>query len=693
MATPTTKRTDLVENLHGHQIADPYRWLEDPDSAETIAWVQAQREHYRAEVEQYPEAAWFAQTMDQIVLQPRRATPVADSGWYFQSRTDGVRNQPVLHGARTLDEVLADDAPVLLDPNLWSADQTTSLAGWTVSPDGRLLAYAVSEAGSDWHTVHFLELQTGALLPTNLVTKFGVCSWLPDSAAVVYAHFADSGQAKGTETAATQRQVIKRFEVADGSTEQVYRSTDPDQQVTPHAEVITSAQGRSVLLVEEGMGTERANELLVAALDQVDGRTTIGEFTPLFGDRAQLRQPLGLVNGSLVLLTDDQAPLGRIVSLDLDAAQPTLTTVVGQGEAMIEHAVLSRSALVLSTLEDASPVLRRTDLAGADLGVVPVTGGALVALSSEATSDEVFLGMSYVTSPVSSYRLDAASGEVTALDADARSTLEVVQQRRRATSADGTEVPYWVFARPEVDLTSGTAPTLLYGYGGFHIPVLADHRPGWLGWLQAGGVLAIANLRGGSEFGNAWYNGGRGANKQHVFDDFIACATDLIDSGVTSSDHLASYGRSNGGLLVGATMTQRPDLFAAAIPQVGVLDLLRFHKFTIGAAWVSDYGNPDVAEEFEVALAYSPLHAVTEGTSYPPTLVVTGDHDDRVVPAHSHKFTAALQHAQGGLAPILTRIESATGHSAGKPAAMVASEWADILTFAAHFTQLDPARG
>ena len=270
---------------------------------------------------------------------------------------------------------------------------------------------------------------------------------------------------------------------------------------------------------------------------------------------------------------------------------------------------------------------------------------------------------------------------------DAGEPLPAVRtSRHRAISADGTEVPYFLIA--PADAPEGPRPTLLYGYGGFRIPVLADFRPVFAGWIAAGGTLAIANLRGGGEFGTRWYEDGKRSAKQHVFDDVIAVAEHLIGTGVTTSRQLALHGRSNGGLLVGAAMTQRPDLFGAALPMVGVLDLLRFHKFTIGSAWISDYGDPEVPEDFATALAYSPLHNVRPGTSYPATLVATGDHDDRVVPLHSHKFTATLQHAQGGDAPIITRIETATGHGPGKPAQMIADEAADLIAFAAHHTGL-----
>jgi prolyl oligopeptidase len=324
---------------------------------------------------------------------------------------------------------------------------------------------------------------------------------------------------------------------------------------------------------------------------------------------------------------------------------------------------------------------------------VEVPGGAVVGLNAKRGDSEAFVGLSSVTSATRSYLIDTGSSTVTSLaelvqpSPEPFLAPETVMERHVATSKDGTPVPYFLITPVDVD-RSRPQPTLLYGYGGFKIPVLADYRPGWPCWLAAGGLLAIANLRGGGEFGTAWYEAGRLASKQNVFDDFVAVAEDLKQTGITTTQQLALHGRSNGGLLVGGVLTQRPDLAAVALPAVGVLDLLRFHLFTIGAAWISDYGNPDNPEQFAQALAYSPLHNVRPGTSYPATLVLTGDHDDRVVPLHSHKFTATLQHAQAGEQPILTRIEVSTGHGLGKPTALVAAEWADLLAFAAHHTGL-----
>jgi prolyl oligopeptidase len=353
----------------------------------------------------------------------------------------------------------------------------------------------------------------------------------------------------------------------------------------------------------------------------------------------------------------------------------------------------SAGGVAVATLADVAPRIEIREWDGSLRHRLDLTGGSLVGLNGRRDDHELFLALSSVTSPTQAYVVDARTGAYEALpDLVPATSLavpepEITVSRLRATSADGTQVPYFLIT-PAGWREPG--PTLIWAYGGFKIPIFADYRPGWTGWLAAGGALVVANLRGGGEFGTDWYDDGRLANKQHVFDDAIAVAEDLVARGVTSRDQLAVHGRSNGGLLVGAVITQRPDLFAAAVPGVGVLDLLRFHLFTVGAAWKSDYGDPEVAADFATALAYSPLHRITPGTAYPPTLVLTGDHDDRVVPLHSHKFVATLQRAQSGPGPVLTRIETATGHGAGKPTSLVAAEWADLLAFVAHHTGLVP---
>jgi len=693
---PDTRRGDVLDTLHGRSIADPYRWLEDPDSPETVDWVRRQNEVTEAYLEQLDDRAWFRRTMRAVVSQPRAGAPRKHGGHYFVARNDGTQDQDVWFVAESLQELL-DGGRVLVDPNTFSADGTDSLGSFTVSDDGRYFAYTLSEGGSDWQTFVLLDLASGEQVDDAVIqTKFSEPTWLPDSASYLYTDFAHEGHAAGTDTQTVKggRLRLHRVGSPQESDEVVMEFVDNDQLMF---EPEVSADQRYVV-VSIAEGTENRNRLWVYPITETDGVSRLQPPIKLVDEpRAEFRF-VRSIGSRLLLHTDLGAPRGRVVSCDLDQAttgEVLFTEVIGENEHTLTEVLAAGEELVTVELVDAQPEISRYDLQGTRIGHLDVDGGALVEHHTRAGDPEGFLGFSSVTSPTRAYRFEAGSGEVRALEGLVRGAPgsftppDVLVERRQAASPDGTAVPYFLISRTDLDF-SAPRPTLLYGYGGFKIPVLADYRPGWSGWLAAGGVLAIANLRGGGEYGTDWYDDGRLANKQHVFDDFIAVAEHLKATGVTTTGQLALHGRSNGGLLVGAVMTQRPDLAAVALPGVGVLDLLRFHLFTIGAAWTSDYGNPDDPAQFADALAYSPLHNVSVNTDYPATLVLTGDHDDRVVPLHSHKFTAALQHAQGADAPVLTRIEVATGHGMGKPAAMVADEWADLLAFAAHHTGLRP---
>jgi len=627
--------------------------------------------------------------MRDIVLRPRAGLVRHLGDGYAVSRNDGAQAQDVWYAADSLDELIAGGR-VLLDPNSWSVDGTSSLAGFAASPDGVRLAYAVSEAGSDWQRFRFNNLITGeALDEPELVTKFAPVVWLADSVSILYNEFGDSGRAEGTDTTALGGGDLKLHTLGQPASEDVTVVHLPDDRLMAWPQ---ASDDDRWLFVTIERGTESNCRLWAMRQEVVLGRVHLGEPIKLVDEATHEWRVIDAVDDVAYVITDLDAPRGRVVAIDLTTSQAerrlVMDEIVPEGAAQIADAVIADGMLVLETLEDAAPVLRRHRLDGAPVDVLDVPGGAVVGMSGRPRRPELFVATSSVTSPTTCYQV-RPEGSVRALPlVDAGEPLpEVRTSRRRAVSADGTEVPYFLIE--PVDAPSGPRPTLLYGYGGFRIPVLADFRPIFAGWLAAGGTLAIANLRGGGEFGVQWYEGGKRKHKQHVFDDVVAVAEHLIATGVTTSRQLALHGRSNGGLLVGAAMTQRPDLFGVALPMVGVLDLLRFHKFTIGSAWISDYGDPDVPEDFETALAYSPLHNVRPGTQYPPTLVATGDHDDRVVPLHSHKFTAALQHAQAGEAPIISRIETATGHGPGKPARMVADEAADLITFAAHHTGLE----
>ena len=698
---PSTRRDELVEHLHGREITDPYRWLEDPDSPETVAWVAAQNAVTESYLSGLPAREWFAETMRAVVRRPRTGVPFVRSGHYVVTRNDGQQDQDVWYVAESLDGLL-DDGRVLIDPNSFNAAGTDSVGFLTISPDGALACYGHSEGGSDWETFVLLDLATGEQVVDAAViqTKFSEATWLPDSRSFLYVDFPHEGHADGTQSGALGGARLRLHRLGQPQSDDAVILEFPDNdQLIMWPELSHDRRFVVVSIVE---GTQNRNRLWVYPVLDQSGPSRLGEAFRLIDTPVAEYGFVRMVGTRLLLRTDLVAPRGRLVSCDLATYERTglaeFIEILAEGEETIEAAVAMGETVVTSSLRDASPVMRRYALDGTLLGELAVPGGAVTALNGDVDELEGFVGVSSVTSPTEVFRIDAGTGAVRALPdlvrgADASfEPPAVTVQRRRATSKDGTQVPYFLIVPTGVELDGvGRAqprPTLLWGYGGFKIPIAADYRPGWSGWLAAGGVLAIANLRGGGEFGTDWYEQGRLGAKQNVFDDFIGVAEHLIDSGVTTRNQLAIHGRSNGGLLVGAAMTQRPDLFAAAVPGVGVLDLLRFHLFTIGAAWKSDYGDPDDPSQFAAALAYSPLHNVRAGTEYPATLVLTGDHDDRVVPLHSHKFTAALQHAQAGDPPILTRIETAAGHGMGKSSAMVAAEWADLLAFCAAHTGL-----
>lgn len=700
---PETRRGDVVERLHGHTIADPYRWLEDADSPETADWVERQRAHTEAFLDGLPGRAWFQQTLRAIVQRPRAGVVRHLGGRLAVARNDGTSPQDIWYVADTVEELERGGGSVLLDPNSWSSDGTASLGALGAASDGSVLGHAVNEAGSDWQHIRFLDLATGEPLDEpELVTKFSGITLLADHRTLTWNRFDDHGRAEGTSTAALGgRSVMLHTLGTPPETDRELIAFDDDQL---SAWMHTSDDQRW-LFAHIARGTEASNRLWAWRQDVVDGELRLEGPVRLVDDAEHEWRVIDSVGDTAWVATDMGAPASRVLAIDLvasrDRSELVAREVVPEGAQLGDHLVIAGGELVLETLEDARPVLRRHGLDGMPRGTIELPGGAVVGMSARSDSPDLFVGMSSVTSPTTCFhvRLDQPGvggdggcrvRELQLVDAETLGLPQVVTTRERAVSSDGVQVPFFLVRPQGVDAQDGPRPTLLYGYGGFRIPVLAEYRAIFAGWLAAGGVLAIANLRGGGEFGAEWYEQGRREHKQQVFDDVIAVAEHLVATGVTTPGQLALHGRSNGGLLVGAAITQRPDLFAAALPAVGVLDLLRFHRFTIGAAWISDYGNPDDAADFEVALGYSPLHAVRPGTSYPPTLVATGDHDDRVVPLHSHKFTAALQHAQQGDAPILTRIERATGHGAGKPASMVADEAADLLAFAAHFTRLVP---
>jgi len=667
---PPARRSEQVDLYHGTEIADPYRWLEDVDAPETRAWVEAESALTETVLAAIPERDAIRLRLTEIWDYERFGVPGRVGERYVFLKNSGLQNQSVVYIADRLD----GPARVLLDPNTFSADGTVALGGLAFSDDGRLAAYATTASGSDWLTWRVRDVETGADLPDELQwSKFSTASWLPDGSGFYYCRYAAPGEATQFKDENYFHQVyFHRIGTAQTDDALVYERPDhKDWNFGPEV----SEDGRWLVL-HVSQGADPNNRVFVQELR--DGGAPVIEMLP---DADAAYGFIGNDDDRFYFRTTKDAPRGRVVALTL--GDPTLVEIVPQTPDALESVTLFGDRLVLGYLRDAHAVVCRRDLHGAAPVDVALPGlGSVGGLGGKRRERETFFSFTSYTVPASIYRLDVESGATSPVFAPTvRFNPErFISEQVFFASRDGTRIPMFVTRLRDRQRDPAT-PTILYGYGGFGISMTPAFSPAVLAWLELGGLFAVANIRGGGEYGEAWHLAGTKLEKQNVFDDFIAAAEYLIANGYTSTPKLAISGGSNGGLLVGACMAQRPELFGAAIPTVGVLDMLRFQKFTIGWAWTSDYGSSDDDDEFRTLLGYSPLHNLRPGTAYPATLIVTADHDDRVYPAHSFKFAAALQAAQGGPAPILIRIETKAGHGAGKPTNKVIDEAADRYAF------------
>jgi prolyl oligopeptidase len=676
MNYPYSRKSDQVDDYHGLQIADPYRWLEDTDSAETQAWIEAQNKLTFSFLEQIPARPVLRQRLAELWNYPRQGVPIKRGGHYFQPRNSGLQNQDALYTFDTLEA-----APrLLLDPNLLSADGTVALTGLAVSKDGRHLAYATSSSGSDWLTWHVRKVETGEDLPDRVEwSKFSGAAWLPDGSGFYYGRYAQPEPGKALE-GINQNQKLYLHRLGQAQDTLFYER--PDQPEWGFSPEVTE-DGR-YLVLSVWQGTDVRNRVFILDLSHSQAG-----FIELIHELEAAYTFVENDGPRFYFRTDRDAPRGRLVAIDLDHPDPAdWETLIPEAEDVLEQVMLVGGRFVAVTMHDAYHQIRLFSRRGAPLGDIklPTLGSLAIptglGLSGQRGQDELFYAFSSFSHPLAVYRCDLKDGTsqpfffpTLQFDFSPYETRQVF-----VTSKDGTRLPMFLVHRRDLVL-DGSNPTLLYGYGGFSIALTPSFSVGRLAWLEKGGVLAVANLRGGGEYGEAWHKAGMLDNKQNVFDDFIACAEYLVARKITSPARLAIQGGSNGGLLVGACLTQRPELFGAALPAVGVMDMLRFHRFTIGWAWVSDYGSADDPQQFKTLLAYSPLHNIHPGVRYPATLVTTADHDDRVVPGHSFKFAATLQGAQAGEAPILIRIQTRAGHGFGKPTAILIEEMADMWAF------------
>ncbi len=673
---PPTRRVDRVDDYHGTKVADPYRWLEDDvrKSDDVRKWVDAENKVTFAYLEQLPEREAIKKRLTELWNYEKHTAPTKAGGRYFFSKNDGLQNQSVLYVQEG-----RDAAPrVLLDPNGWSKDGTVALSGVVPSDDGRHLAYGVAEAGSDWQTWKVLDVATGKSLADEVHwVKYGGASWTKDGKGLFYARYPEPKPGEKFQ-GLTYNQMLyyHRAGTAQADDVLVYKRPDhPDWGFTPHV----SEDGK-YLVISVRRGTDARHRIFYKDLAEPYGMPV--DLVEDFDNEYSFVDNDGPV---LYFKTDYKAARGRLIAVDTRRpARASWKEIVPEAAENLRGVGLVGNLFVAHYLKDARTQVKLFATDGVLVREVELPGlGTAAGFGGKRTDTETFYTFSSFATPPRVYRYDLLTGK-SDLYREAKVKFNPDDYEVKQLfypSKDGTKVPLFLTAKKGVKL-DGSNPVLLYGYGGFNIPLTPGFRPDRLAWLEMGGVYAQANLRGGGEYGNDWHKAGTKSRKQNVFDDFIAAAEYLIKEGYTSKEKLAIQGGSNGGLLVGACMVQRPELFGACLPAVGVMDMLRFHKFTAGRFWTDDYGSADNAEEFAALYAYSPYHALLKRgkQKYPPTLVTTADTDDRVVPGHSFKFAAALQEMQEGPAPVLIRIETRAGHGAGKPTAKqieeVADEWA-----------------
>ena len=677
LSYPLARREDQIDDYHGMKIADPYRWLEDVDSQETLEWIHQENELTFGFLEKIPTRSKIRERLTQLWNFGKASSPYKKGGRFFQFRNSGLQNQDILH----VSETLSDTPRVLLDPNSLSKDGTVALNSWAVSSNGKWLAYAISSSGSDWQTWHIRSVDSGQDLSETLEwSKFSNASWEKDASGFYYCPFPAPEEGETFQQANYNQKIyFHRLNTHQTEDELIYER--PDQPEWGFGTKV-SDDGR-YLLIYVSQGTDTRNRFFYKDLQ---GQSPVVELLP---DLEATYDFIGNDGPIFYFTTNLEAARGRLIQIDIDKPEKeNWKTLISERETVLQTAQIIHDQFVVLYMKDAHDIIELFELTGAPAGTVelPTLGSVMVAyepsLHGNREDDEMFYAFHSFIYPLTIFRYDFQSRTSQVIfqppiqfDLSAYETNQVF-----VTSKDGTRLPMFLIHRKGLQKNSSN-PTILYGYGGFNLaqtPAFAIHR---LIWMELGGVLAVANLRGGSEYGEEWHKGGMIHTKQNVFDDFIASAEWLIKERITSTSKLAIEGRSNGGLLVGACMTQRPDLFGAALPAVGVMDMLRFHKFTIGWAWVSDYGSSDDPLEFKTLLAYSPLQNLKPGKLYPATLVTTADHDDRVVPGHSFKFTATLQACQAGDSPVLIRVQTRAGHGMGKPTSIWIEEYADIYAF------------
>jgi prolyl oligopeptidase len=673
---PKAKKVDHVDDYHGTKVADPYRWLENPDADDTRAWVEAENKLTFAFLDQIPQRAKLKERLTKLWNYEKYLPPFKEGGRYFYYKNDGLQNQNVLYVTDTL-----EGAPrVLLDPNKLSVDGTVALSGLAISHDGKLMAYSLSSSGSDWQEWKVRDVTSGKDLEDHLKwSKFSGASWTLDNKGFFYSRYDEPNEKTKLEDA-NYFQKLYYHRIGTRQAEDVLVYERKDQKEWGFGGSVTE-DGR-YLIINVWQGTSPKNLLFYKDLKTKDAKVV-----ELVKDFEASYSFIGNDGGIFYFRTDLKAPRGRVIAIHTEKPEKTNwqelvaeSTDTIDGESGVSFV---NDQFIVPYLKDARSNIKVFDQRGKLIREVELPGiGTVQGFGGKRKDKETFYLFTGFTTPTTVYRYDLPAGKSTVWRAPKVDFNPNDYETKQVfyTSKDGTKIPMFITHKKGLKL-DGNNPTYLYAYGGFNVSLTPAFSISNLVWMEMGGVYAQPNLRGGGEYGEAWHEAGTKLKKQNVFDDFIAAAQWLIANNYTSTPKLAIGGGSNGGLLVGACMTQRPDLFGAALPAVGVMDMLRFQKFTIGWAWTSDYGSSDNADDFQALYKYSPLHNIKPGTAYPPTLVTTADHDDRVVPAHSFKFAATMQEAQVGSQPILIRIETKAGHGAGKPTAKIIEEIADKWGF------------
>jgi prolyl oligopeptidase len=677
---PQARKADTVESYFGTNVADPYRWMEDLNSPELKQWIDAENAITFKYLGALPAREPLKTRITELYNYPRVTTPRYAGRRWFYNRNSGLQRQSVVFTRETL----SGPETIVIDPNQLWPDGATALAAREPAPDGQHFAYGQSEGGSDWSTVQIRELTTGRQLTDEIKwVKFSTLAWTEDGKGFFYGRYPEPPPGKALEAAVRDKKIYYHVLGTPQSADRLIYERKDEPMLFIDAD--TDETGR-YLFVTTNKGTSNKNELFVKDLGNPLAPELNAPVRALYPGHTAAYDPLGVIDGILYLLTDRNAPNKKIVSVPI--GRPDVRnwkTVVPESRNSIESARLIAGKLAVNALVDVASEVQFYNLDGAAAGrIVPPGLGAINGPVGRFRRPEVFYTFTSPLYPSTVFRFDIATGESTPFE-PAKLTFDpalYTTERVFFNSKDGTRVPMFITRKKDLQKDGGN-PTMLYGYGGFDIATLPTFRPDVPAWLERGGVWATANMRGGSEYGEAWHEAGMLEKKQHVFDDFIAAAEYLIREKYASPATLGIMGGSNGGLLVGAVMEQRPELFAAALPAVGVMDMLRYHKFTGGAAWATEYGSSDNAKDFAFLYKYSPLHNIKPGTCYPATLVTTADHDDRVVPSHSFKFAAALQTAQACDRPVLVRVETQGSHGyrpTDKRIAEVADQWAFALS-------------